>query len=295
MQKIKFKDKKYNLALGSANFGLKYGISSNKKINEKEIKKIIIYAKKNKIRFIDTSQAYKNAEKILGRNNLNNFQVITKFKFYEKKIHNIEAKISQKLKSSFNNLKIKKLDTILFHNYKDCLRPESTEIFNYLLKLKKIKKIKKIGVSINSPKEFFKIEDKFDFDIVQAPLNVFDRRLIESGLKKKLDKKKIPVIIRSIYLQGLLLLSRNKKPDFFSNNKLWQKWHNWIEKNQISKMETSINFVSKYLKKSDIILTGVEDTSQLRELLKLNIYKNFSIPDNISSKNKKIIEPSYWD
>ena len=252
MRKIKLKNKNYKIGLGTANFGLKYGIKSNKKISFLKIKELILFAKKNRIKYIDTSQAYNNAEKIIGSFDLNKFKIIDKFKFYEKKIINPENKILDKLKNSFDNLNKKRIDSILFHNYKDCLRPESDEIFDYLVKLKNEKKISKIGVSINSPTEFFKIEKKFDFDIIQAPLNVFDRRLVTSGLKKKLDKKKIPVIIRSIYLQGLLLLNRNQRPNFFSDKKLWQKWHNWTEKKQISKLEASLNFILRYMKNSDI-------------------------------------------
>lgn len=46
MRTIKLKDKNYKIAIGTVNFGLKYGIKSNKKIGFSVIKKIITKAKK---------------------------------------------------------------------------------------------------------------------------------------------------------------------------------------------------------------------------------------------------------
>ena len=50
--------------------------------------------------------------------------------------------------------------------------------------------IKKIGVSIYSPKDLDIVFSKFKPDIVQAPINVFDNRLINSKWFEILKKKK---------------------------------------------------------------------------------------------------------
>ena len=54
-----------NLILGTANFGQVYGINKKRKVKINEIRKIINFAKKNKIKFFDTSRSYGNSEKIL--------------------------------------------------------------------------------------------------------------------------------------------------------------------------------------------------------------------------------------
>ena len=294
MRTIKLKDKNYKIAIGTVNFGLKYGIKSNKKIGFSVIKKIITKAKKNHIKFIDTSQIYKSAEKILGKFDLINFKIITKVKFYEKKIIDPKKIVYQKIDKSLKDLNIKKLDTVLFHNYKDCLRPESKDIYNCLKKIKNEGKIDKIGISINSPEEFFKVNKYFRFDVVQSPLNIFDRRLITSGLKKKLDKYKTQVMIRSIYLQGLLLMDEDQRPSFFTNKHLWNSWHKWLKKNNFNKKDIAVNFALKHIKKKDILLTGLDNQTQLNEFLNTKIQKKFDIPNNLHTTNSKIIEPSNW-
>ncbi|MEM5627314.1 hypothetical protein AAHB47_28660 [Bacillus wiedmannii] len=56
---------------------------------------------------------------------------------------------------------------------------------------------------------------EFDcFDMIQVPLNIFDQRLIYSGLLQKLKTKGIEIHARSPYLQGLLLMDAEKIPDY---------------------------------------------------------------------------------
>ena len=51
--------------------------------------------------------------------------------------------------------------------------------------LKKSKIIEKIGLSIYNPNELDLYLKNYNFEIVQAPLNIFDRRIINSGWLKK--------------------------------------------------------------------------------------------------------------
>ena len=67
------------LSLGTAQFGFDYGIKNNSgKLNENEIRKIVNFAKLNDINSIDTAKAYGDSEKVLGKLNLNNFEVVSK-------------------------------------------------------------------------------------------------------------------------------------------------------------------------------------------------------------------------
>ena len=54
---------KRKLIIGTANFGLNYGIKNNyNKLSFEKVKKILNYAKKNKIQVIDTASSYGDAE-----------------------------------------------------------------------------------------------------------------------------------------------------------------------------------------------------------------------------------------
>ena len=74
--------------------------------------------------------------------------------------------------------------------------------------------LSKIGFSIYEPKE---IENYIDLrpDIIQAPMNVFDQSLIQTGWFDKLTAMGIEVHARSVLLQGLLTMEKNELSPFF--------------------------------------------------------------------------------
>ena len=77
------------LGIGSANFGIKYGLNSSRSIRKSEIKKIFKYLNSSKKKyFIDTSPNYGNAECLIGKNirEKKNFKIITKTISSKKKL-----------------------------------------------------------------------------------------------------------------------------------------------------------------------------------------------------------------
>ena len=49
---------------------------------------------------------------------------------------------------------------------------------------------------------------------MQFPFNVFDQRILDKKIQNLLIKKKIKVHMRSIFLQGLLLLPQKNQKNF---------------------------------------------------------------------------------
>ena len=78
------------ISIGTANFGIKYGIKK-KKVSSTEIKKIIFILKKKKIKYLDTAINYKNADIELGKCNLKDFLITSKI-----------PKISNKIKNTYS-------------------------------------------------------------------------------------------------------------------------------------------------------------------------------------------------
>lgn len=67
--------------------------------------------------------------------------------------------------------------------------------------------VKNIGVSVYEGKQIDGILERFDIDLIQLPLNVLDQRLLHSGHLAKLKNAGIEIHARSVFLQGLLLVS----------------------------------------------------------------------------------------
>ena len=67
------------LALGTAQFGLEYGIANKSgKVHLSEVNKILNLAKKSKIDLIDTAISYGNSEKVIGDIGFKKFNYVSK-------------------------------------------------------------------------------------------------------------------------------------------------------------------------------------------------------------------------
>ena len=78
----------------------------------------------------------------------------------------------------------------MVHDYKDLLGNRGKKFLKELQLLKKKKLVKKIGISIYDPSELEKIWKFWKPDLVQAPFNLFDQRILNSGWVDILKKKK---------------------------------------------------------------------------------------------------------
>ena len=152
----------------------------------------------------------------------------------------------------------------------------------------------KIGISVYDFNLLDKILKKFQFDLIQAPLNILDQRLVKTGWLKKLKKKKIEVHVRSVFLQGILLLRHNQLPRKLKKLiKNWIIWDNWLKKNKVNPLQICLSYIFNQRQLDGIIL-GCNSKNQLNQILKSKQIKgNFSLP-NLNIKNKKLVDPREW-
>ncbi len=282
------------LVLGTVQFGNDYGISNKSgKLDSFEVKKIIEFARMRKILTIDTAMSYKNANKELSKINIKDFSIISKLASYSHiEKDSVKTKIIVDIKNILDKFKINQLYGLLVHDVRDLVSENGQEIYRSLINLKKKNLVKYIGVSIYDPKEYFNLIKYFDFDIVQAPFNVFDRRIISEGLLDSASKLNINVHVRSIFLQGLLI-DRNIPKNFTKWSTKFNAWFTWLDKNNISPLEACLNFA---LNQSSIekVLVGVQSKNQITEILRSINKKKFDIPNFEINNNDILINPSMW-
>lgn len=286
------------ISLGTVQFGIKYGLNPNKKmVNEEEVNKILNYAKLEKIDLLDTAPSYGISEKILGKLDISNFKVVTKTRHFDNnEINENDLKlINIDFQNSLKNLKTNNIYAILIHNSNDLLKVGSEKLYEYLLILKKEKKVNKIGVSVYDPIQLKSIINNFDIDIVQLPLNIIDRRMIEDDILSILRKKKIEIHARSIFLQGLLLMDNNEIPKKFNEwRNLWKIWHQWLYENELTALQATIRFVNSIPEVSRVIV-GVESEFQLKEIMIASKGLLPKLPNGLFSNDLNLLNPTNWN
>ena len=115
---------KPKICLGTAQFGLSYGITNvNGQLLESDVHSILIDAMRDGVSFLDTAQSYGNAESILGRTlpSDNEFKLISKLPAQCKESFSPDdcSLWEQSFAQSCRQLGVHSLDSFLVHNAKD--------------------------------------------------------------------------------------------------------------------------------------------------------------------------------
>lgn len=278
---------KNKIILGTANFGKNYGLFKNK-VDKNEIMSILNYAKKNKIKYLDTAEEYSKLDLKYNKN-------FRKFKIFKKLNLN-----SNFLKDSSKINLNKNLSKVIFNDY-PCfsltlrkpdilLKTSGKKVFKILSEFRKLGKIKKIGISIYDTKNLKKIINNFKIDYIQLPLNIINYEVFNLT-KKIIRNKKIEIHVRSIFLQGLLLKKSNQLPLQLKKLKPnWKKLEKKISNLKLTHYEACLNFIIN--SKVDKIIIGINDKKHLKKFL--NFKKINSIIPFFYIKRKKLIDPIYW-
>ena len=282
----------HKLALGTAQFGMSYGIANTSgQVSRDEAKAILKLASVNGIDTIDTAIAYGESEACLGDVGIGNFRVVTKLPALPEGVTNIEEWIEGQVEASLKKLRIDSLYGLLLHRSVQFGIPD---VRTALERLKQGGKVQKIGVSIYSPDDLEVIPVVGALDIVQAPLNLVDRRLVASGWLRRLTDCGIEVHTRSVFLQGLLVMPSASIPEKFSPwSSVWEAWHEWLSGKGISAVQACLGFALSY-PEVDRVVVGVETLAQLSQLISAARSPLGIDFLDISNTDERLINPSLW-
>ena len=139
---------------------------------------------------------------------------------------------------------------------------------------------------------------KYNFDIVQAPLNLVDHRLHTSGWLQRLKNGLVEVHTRSVFLQGLLLMSRADIPEYFRTwTPLWDRWERWLEKSPLDAVQACLAFPFSF-PQIDQVIVGVDSVEHFMQintsLEELKAYNERIAYPDIAACDEKLINPSLW-
>jgi len=256
------------IVLGTAQFGLDYGISNKKgQIPKNEVFEILTESIKSGIDVLDTAYAYGNSELVIGnylKKHGNVFKIISKLPDCDPRdVKNI-------FESSLERLGVDVLYGYMCHSFQHCI--DNPEIWNILEELKSEGKIEKIGLSLYYPSELkYIIEKKIDIDIIQVPYNIFDRRFEQYF--PVLKDKGIEIFVRSVFLQGLVFKEPSELDDYFEkiSSKI-ANLHSLASELDIPIAALCLNFavLNEFV---DEVVGGVDSVQNLKDIVSSSIYR----------------------
>ena len=287
------------IALGSVQFGIPYGVSNNEgKTSKKQALSILNFAQKKGIRTIDTAPSYGDSERVLGKLfEGEEWDITTKTLPFNSKSINEEQieQLRSVFRESLVSLHKKSIYGLLVHSCNDLLKPGGEKIFREMERLREIGMVKKIGVSVYNSKQIAAILGKFNIDLIQLPINIFDQHLFVDGWLEKLKNKNVEIHARSAFLQGLLLMPRTTIPTYFLPIKeKIELFSKSAQELSLSKLELALGYVMG-INEIDKIVVGVNTIEQLREIIEATQVKvNPMEFTDVSIDNPIYTNPSLW-
>lgn len=281
--------------LGTAQFGQQYGVTNGPALMDPgSVRAVVNSARDGGFSFIDTAIAYGCSESLLGTVVADDWEIITKLPPVPIEEEDPKRWIRRQIMGSCSRLKKRQLDGVLLHAPEQLHQGSGAEILAALEEAKDDGLIRKYGISIYHPKQLERLTEIHTFDIVQAPINIIDQRLIRSGWARRLTEAGTEVHARSLFLQGLLLQPRDQIPVKFERwQKIWGAWHAWLQNEGLSPMEACLGFVS-LLPDVAAAVVGAVTPQQTLEIARGFNSSLTALPDFGELEDPRLIDPSSW-
>lgn len=285
----------HRFVLGTVQFGLPYGIANQTgQVSHDETVRILDYAWTAGISTLDTAINYGESEQRLGKIGVKQWRVISKLSAIPKNCNDVAGWVQKEFAASLDRLKLSKLYGLLLHYSEQLLQFQGNDIYQALVTLKNQGKVEKIGLSIYTPDELEVVWPRYQFDLIQAPFNVMDRRLVSSGWLKRLHQEGVEVHARSIFLQGLLLMEPGSKPAIFNRwEPLLNQWHSWLKTQKLTTLQGCLGFALLH-PEIDQVVVGIDNLKHLQQILACSEKPIKTPPLSLMSEDLNLINPRLW-
>jgi hypothetical protein len=283
------------LALGTAQFGLQYGVANRSgQLSRAAARAILQQAAEAGIVTLDTAIAYGESEARLGESGVGGWQVVSKLPPAPAGCADVAGWVRGAVHGSLQRLGVSRLHGLLLHEPRELLAAHGSALQGALLALKEAGLVSRIGVSVYGPEELAALWPRMQVDIVQAPFNVIDRRLQESGWLTRLHDAGAEIHVRSVFLQGLLLMPSASRPAAFARwQRLWDQWQSWLTGQQLTALQACLGFALGRCE-IDRVIVGVDSVTQLQEIVAAAQTPAVTPPESLRSDDPELLNPSRW-
>ncbi|MEN9358845.1 MAG: hypothetical protein RL095_380 [Verrucomicrobiota bacterium] len=255
------------LALGTVQFGLPYGVSNRAgQILPAEAAAILDLASARGIDLLDSAAAYGTSEEVLGGLGAGSrFRIVSKIP----RLPPSDAAdfIRASLDGSLQRLGLRSLDTLLLHHPGDLVHPEWPQIRAALDEAEARGATGRWGVSVYTAADIDLALEHGAARVIQLPASAWDQRLLRSGHVARLEQAGCEIHVRSLFLQGLLLMPTAELATYFAP---WKdhhaRFHAWAGNLGCSPLALCLAFGKSVGHFSRLVL-GVTSCRELAEIL----------------------------
>lgn len=293
------------IALGTVQFGLKYGIANRSgRPSVGTAAAILDRALAAGVSLLDTAHAYGEAEDVLGTLGAGEqgWKIVTKLPALPEGIAATEVAgwCRRTLETSLTRLRTERVEGLLLHNPGDLEGVHGRRLADVLFEFRAQGLCSAAGVSIYGPDDLDRLESGpiplsgLPLDIVQAPANVLDRRLETSGWADRLVACGTRIHLRSTFLQGLLLMPPSDLPARVpSGTAALRRWAAWLSDTGADPLSAALRFALSR-PYAEHIVTGMDTLEQLDQILAAERQSGPIPPDDLAVTDAQLLDPRKW-
>ena len=296
-----------SITLGTVQLGLPYGVANKQGQPSVQYSHELLHAAMaNGIYTLDTARTYGNSEDVIGSfNRAKDFTIVSKFKLSDEAFNNPLLALQearQSIMASLEKLHVPLLPICMVHTRIDQDIDKLTRLLSDLFeKLKDEGLISEGGISLETPNPINDIRSWKNINHVQVPMNLFDSRLLQNERMHTLMDNNVIVFIRSIYLQGLMLMKENELPPHLLSAKPYlQKINSIAVQVNKSVKELAFSFARDTPGVGSIIIGAdtieqLEENAGLMKTPKLEEEARKEIIESFRNIEERIITPALWN
>ncbi|MDA3951677.1 MAG: aldo/keto reductase [Spirochaeta sp.] len=253
------------LALGTVQFGLDYGITNTRgRLTTADIQDILTVCHNQGIDVLDTAAAYGNAEEILGQ-----FHAADRFRVITKIGPSSATDVAGLVEQSCTNLGVTRLDSVLLHDASVLER--DPQVWSALYAEVTAGRVRNVGISVYWPRQLEMAKDVCRGlrlplpNVVQLPMSIFDQRFVSCLPSLVADGTEVHV--RSVFLQGLGFMGSDALPDNLQGaSSALSALQRLCDSYSISRAEALLAFVAGMPGVSRVVV-GVDSPLRLAETI----------------------------
>lgn len=287
------------LGLGTVQFGLNYGVSNDTGLMpQEECERVLHQARKSDITVIDTAAVYGRSEQVLGELLGDNepWRVVTKLQPLDANKLGISG-TCQRFEESLKLLRRPTVYGLMVHRCQDLLEARAEQLWEWMSNERDAGRAEKIGASVYHPRQADHLVERYDIDLIQLPLSVFDQRFEQSGCLTRLMEQGVEIHVRSVFLQGLLFIDPDELDPFFSPiRQRLETFRRFLHRLDMSPAEAALDYASTR-PEVDVIVMGVNDAEQLRMNQKALDHAGSTLIDwsSFALDDEMWVVPSNWN
>ena len=294
----------YLLVLGTAQLGFNYGIANAGKTErptQSTANAIVQEAWENGIQEFDTAQGYGKSEQALGEalSKLGvSAEALVISKFDPALDHLDRNVLSNAVGESLSRLGVPSLYGMMLHK-EEMLSAWDNGLSKIFHTFVVSGKIKHIGISVYSPEKAILALNTDGIDMVQLPTNILDRRFETAGVFQLAEEKKKKIYIRSVFLQGLILMDIGEIPEKMSFVKpVIEKLESISNELKLSRKKLALDYIKSEMPNAKVVF-GADTPLHVKE--NVACWEGELLPSSVDRVKKifdcvdeKILNPTLW-